>query len=152
MTKMLDPTRLRAEADAHRTRMESPLWAADVERDDTWAAKGDVTPAPAPNLGSLNPVDPEILSRLDALTLSVEALAADRPTGVPPWLAQAAGNPLTYDAPDPARTSVCVRILPTSYARLQQAQARLGLRTTAGTWEYVVRLGLAACERLPGPH
>ncbi len=68
--------------------------------------------------------------------------------GIPGWLQAAAGNPLTYDAPDAARTAVCVRILPSMYSRLQQAQARLGLRTTAGAWECLLRLGLAAAERL----
>jgi hypothetical protein len=70
------------------------------------------------------------------------------PDGIPAWLQEAAGDPLTYDAPDPTRITVCVRIRPAHYARLQLLQARLGLRTTAGAWEYLLRTGLSAFERM----
>jgi hypothetical protein len=99
----------------------------------------------------------EITAQLDAMGRTLQALSegmarlrAERPLaaeGVPTWLRHAAGDPLTYDAPDPSRTTVCVRVLPASYARLQQIQARLGLRTAAGAWEYLLRLGLATAER-----
>ena len=112
----------------------------------------DLAPTPAPiDLG-------EITAQLDAMGRTLQALSegmarlrAERPAsaeGVPTWLRQAAGNPLTYDAPDPGRITVCVRVLPTSYARLQQVQSRLGLRTAAGAWEVLLRLGLAASDRL----
>ena len=106
------------------------------------------------------PVDlGEITAQLDAMGRTLRALSegmarlrAERPAsaeGVPTWLQRAAGDPLTYDAPDPARITVCVRVLPASYARLQQIQARLGLRTAAGAWEYLLRFGFAAMARMP---
>ena len=101
----------------------------------------------------------EITAQLDAMGRTLQALSegmtrlrAERPAsaeGVPTWLRHAAGDPLTYDAPDSARITVCVRVLPGSYARLQQVQARLGLRSAAGAWEYLLRLGIAASDRLP---
>lgn len=97
----------------------------------------------------------EILPRLDALDRAVESLAATmsrRPRGggdVSGWLEAAAGNPRTYDSPDAQRTGVCVRVLPTTYAQLQQLQRKMGLRTTAGAWEFLLRLGFAAADRLP---
>ena len=105
----------------------------------------------------------EITAQLDAMGRTLQALSegmarlrAERripapPDGIPTWLQEAAGDPLTYDAPDPARITVCVRIRPAHYARLQLLQARLGLRTTAGAWEYLLRLGISAAERTPAP-
>jgi hypothetical protein len=58
-------------------------------------------------------------------------------------------NPHAYDGPDGGRKGVCVRILPTTYAQLQSTQRRMGLRTVAAAWEFLLRLGLAAAERLP---
>lgn len=171
----LDPDQLRAEADAHRERMESPMWAEDPTEpaDGGWLARVVTGPTETPSrvrfedlgpdeapLGE-GPAAPAILSRLDAIQDAVTELTevVQQHTDQPPpgayggespgWLLAAAGNPQTYDAPDPARTSVCVRVLPTTYARLQRAQVRLGLRTTAGAWECILRLGLAAAERLP---
>jgi hypothetical protein len=161
MTKtMLDLEQIQAEADAHEARMKSPLWADDnEEQDENWMApvvedaRREVATAPdqAP--------DPEILLRLDGLRRELaeltEAVARIRigqplpPTEIPAWLQAAAGNPLTYDAPDSTRESVCVRVLPTTHARLRQVHAHLGLRTMAGTWECLLRLGIAAAERLP---
>jgi hypothetical protein len=104
----------------------------------------------------------EITAQLDAMGRTLQALSegmvrlrAERriqapPDGIPTWLQEAAGDPLTYDAPDPARITVCVRIRPAHYARLQMLQARLGLRTTAGAWEYLLRLGLTTADRTPG--
>ena len=98
----------------------------------------------------------EILPQLEAIGRSIAKLATaadQRPSGGGDvmWLQSAAGNPHTYDAPDPGRRAVCVRILPTTYRQIQKAQRRMSLRTTAGAWEYVLRLGLAALERLPAP-
>jgi hypothetical protein len=67
--------------------------------------------------------------------------------GVPGWLAEAIGDPLTYDAASPHRIDVCARVDPALYRRLQAMKGRLGLRTTAGAWEYVLRVGLAAADR-----
>jgi hypothetical protein len=158
---MLDLDQVNADADAHEARMKSPLWADDDD-DESWM--------PPPVTDPRHPVDPvsaapamdspEILHRLDALhqqlatvVASVAALRLDRSpaTEFPAWLQAAVGNPQTYDAPDAARESVCVRVLPVIYTRLRQVQSRLGLRTTAGTWECLLRLGLAAAERLPEP-
>lgn len=189
----LDADKLRAEADAHSARMQSPLWADDGgKRDDSWAARLSVSTQPSAPLpsdtlkrervappqptewesflsaedetpplpSSPRPLTPEpaaegILPRLDALDQTVArllALVSRRSAGgadVPGWLATAAGDPHTYDAPDAERRGVCVRVLPTTYAQLQQTQRRMGLRTTAGAWEFLLRLGLAAVERLP---
>lgn len=80
-----------------------------------------------------------ILARLDKATSTQE--------GVPGWLVEAIGNPLTYDAAAPHRKDVCARVEPALYRRLQMMRERLGLRTTAGAWEYVLRAGLAVGER-----
>lgn len=101
---------------------------------------------------SLMPHD--MLPHMDTLYRAVEKLTAElshRPLGcgdASGWLATAAGDPHTYDAPDSDRKGVCVRVLPTTYAQLQQLQRTLGLRTTAGAWELLLRLGFAAVERL----
>ena len=182
----LDAAQLRAEADAHRARMESPLWTpSEGEGTGTpsWTAALSVSPAvveralgpkPAaaeqaplfPNSLSSLPAPPspaqtevsvvELLPQLESISRSIAKLAtaADlRSSGGVDvtWLQSAAGNPHTYDAPDPGRRAVCVRILPTTYRQIQKAQRLLGLRTTAGTWEYVLRLGLTALGRLPAP-
>lgn len=93
----------------------------------------------------------EILPRLHAQDQAVEKLTATlsrRPFGggdTPGWLATAADDPYTYDAPDAGRRGVCVCILPTTYAQFQR---KLGLRTTVGAWEFLLRLGFVAVERL----
>ena len=97
----------------------------------------------------------EILPRLDALDHAVERLTSvisRRPIGregFPGWLEGVAGDPHSYDGPDSARKGVCVRILPSTYAQLQMTQRRMGLRTVAAAWEFLLRLGFAAAERLP---
>ena len=68
-------------------------------------------------------------------------------SGVPAWLVEAIGNPLTYDAAAGNRKDVCARVDPALYRRLQAMKESLGLRTTAGAWEYVLRAGLAVGER-----
>ena len=67
--------------------------------------------------------------------------------GLPAWLVEAIGNPLTYDAAAGNRKDVCVRVDPALYRQLQAMKERLGLRTTAGAWEYVLRAGLAVGEK-----
>ena len=188
----LDADKLRAESEAHRTRLQGPLWSDDGgKRDDGWMAaltararqaakphEEEVPPAethpPVPpdvadflsepdDAPSMQPrtsrqdsslMTHDILPRLDTLDRAVEKLTAalsHRPLGggdASGWLATAAGDPHTYDAPDSDRKGVCVRVLPTTYAQLQQLQHRMGLRTTAGAWELLLRLGFAAAERL----
>lgn len=95
----------------------------------------------------------QILPRLDALDRAIEqlsALMARRSVGrdeMTDWPQGAAGDPHSYDGPDSARKGVCVRILPTTYAQLQATKHRMGLRTVAATWEFLLRLGFAAAER-----
>ena len=189
----LDADKLRAEAAAHRERLQSPLWTDDGgRRDDRWTtmlaqeARPSTMPqdeaAPHERTARQQPVDldsilssrdesphaqprkrgaepepmlDEILRRQDAIGRAIEKLTATqsrRPVGggdASGWLASAAGDPHTYDAPDADRKGVCVRVLPGTYAQLQQLQRKLGLRTTAGAWEFLLRLGFAAVERLP---
>lgn len=72
------------------------------------------------------------------------------PAEVPRWLLAVAGDPQSYDAPDPSRIGVGWRVHPATNARLKQVQAGLRLRLLAGTLECVLQLGLAAAGRLPG--
>ena len=144
-----EPAAITAPAVSPRRSRASSRPAGAAERREPLHEDLAPTPAAPIDLG-------EITAQLDAMGRTLQALSegmarlrAERPAsaeGVPTWLRQAAGNPLTYDAPDPGRITVCVRVLPTSYARLQQIQARLGLRTAAGAWEYLLRLGLATAE------
>ena len=187
----LDADKLRAEAAAHRERLQSPLWTDDGgRRDDSWTtklaqeARASTMPkdeaAPHERTARQQPVDldsilssrdesplaqtgkrgaelepmlDEILRRQDAIGRAVETLTvaqSRRPVGggdAPGWLASAAGDPHTYDAPDADRKGVCVRVLPGTYAQLRQLQHKMGLRTTAGAWEFLLRLGFAAVER-----
>lgn len=94
------------------------------------------------------------LAALERTVASLVQAAHPPPHGngaLPEWLLEAAGNPLTYDAREGRRTNVCARILPNTYAQLKQAKSRLGLRSIAGTWEYILRLGLAVAERMEIP-
>lgn len=110
---------------------------------------------PPPSVLPLPVAEPslhDIWASLQSLESAVSLLQQAQPQGAdhfPTWLMEAAGNPKTYDAPDPSRKNVCVRVLPTSYAQIQQVQQRLKLRTVAGTWELMLRLGIAAAFRLP---
>lgn len=132
----------------------------------SWTSRPSSRPTPEPGaqpaevIVAPSPVDlGEITAQLDTMGRTLRSLSegmarlrTERPASVedvPIWLQRAGGDPLTYDAPDPSRMTVCVRVLPASYARLQQVQGRLGLRTAAGAWEYLLRLGVAAAERLP---
>lgn len=134
----------------HAGRPPQKTWESFLTED------GEIAPTP-PREREILPdlAAQEILPRLDALDRAVESLAVTlsrRPRGggdASGWLETAAGNPRTYDAPDAQRTGVCVRVLPTTYAQLQQIQRKMGLRTTAGAWEFLLRLGFAAAEKLP---
>jgi hypothetical protein len=172
--KRLDPAELAAAADAHKEWMDSPDWQrADGHPDDEMAAAlaglaetTDEALSPASGFegpgGLVIPppvATPDLLPRLDALDLrlaelteAVPRMQFDRPSPaveVPRWLLAAAGDPQSYDAPDPARIGVGWRVHPATYARIKQVQAGLGLRTLAGTLECVLQRGLAAAGRLP---
>ena len=171
----LDADKLAAEVKAHGNRMKSALWtpsdgkatehwtaSLNVRDDDAsqepsslWDSESELQPQTTPRPSAPEASAQVLLPRLDALDRAVEMLTAavsSRPRGddsLPGWAATAAGNPHSYDAPDAERTGVCVRILPTTYAQIQQVQSRMSLRTTAGAWEFLLRLGLAVAERLP---
>ena len=91
----------------------------------------------------------------DSIERSLEMLTEAvnrRPTGndaVPARLETVAGSPHSYDSPNASRIGAGARILPGTYDRLRFIQRRVGLRTTAGAWEFLLRLGMAAAERLP---
>ena len=127
---------------------ESPLRSPSTAREDSYEP-------PMPRTPSSDLSMTDILPRLDALDHAVERLTTTifrRPSGregFPGWLEGVAGDPHSYDGPDSARKGVCVRILPSTYAQLQAIQRRMGLRTVAAAWEYLLRLGFAAAERLP---
>jgi hypothetical protein len=112
-------------------------------------------PSPPPRAPSPDVPTEEILPRLEALDHAVEKLAvavSRRPVGsegFPGWLEGAAGDPQAYSGPDGGRTGVYARILPTTYNQLQRVQRRMRLKTVAAAWEFLLRLGLAAADRLP---
>ena len=165
---MLDPARARAEADAAERRGNGTLWAAGPV---AWegvsvgrVAQAEVVPSVEGEGYGAGAVDPPRVApssrgtpRLDGAQVPTAILAAilaqlkmtskSASEGVPEWLAEAVGDPLTYDAASPHRIDVCARVHPTLYRRLQAMKERLGLRTTAGAWEYALRAGLAVGER-----
>jgi len=172
---ILDKDTLINEVAGHQDRMNGRLWAQDSgEPSEDWTAS--LRNAPQASTKATNPeptsasqphppsmsraLSPdlsmsEILPRLDALDHAIEQLStamARRPVGrdgIPGWLAGVGGDPHSYDGPDGGRKGVCVRILPTTYAQLQATQRRMGLRTVAAAWEFLLRLGFAAAERQP---
>ena len=159
----LDANKLRAEADAHLERLQGPLWSPpDGDAHESWtsALTTDAEPREQPPAAPPQRSRRSASGRQDNQPEESDSLfgAEHRPqksgdaavseTDVLAWLERAAGNPRSYDIPDGTRISVCARILPSTYRQLQAAQRRLKLRTRAGTWEYVMRLGLSAAERL----
>ena len=165
---MLNEELLRADVDAKEERMKSILWApGEPAADQNWSAllstpstAGSSAPssphsAMAPVVTSTIAPSPPLPSEDQTLRVAALEQTAKSLLGterqrrssngqLPDWLLEAAGNPLTYDAREGRRTNVCARILPSTYTRLKQTKARLGLRSIAGTWEYILRLGLAA--------
>lgn len=154
---------LEAAANAHSARLESPLWKESSDRPIT-VGDAQVSPTdPTPHLPqnhSTTPTstDPELREFLTEIATSIKHLAdsvavlqSQHPNPDKSWITEAAGNPRIYDSPDPARENVCVRLSPTLYRTLQDTQKQLGLRTRAGAWELVVRLGVAAASKLPNP-
>ncbi len=170
---MLDPLRARAEADAAERRGAGSLWGAGpVAWEGVTAgtvAQPEVVPTVEEGPAEAVPTQPRVavVRRADApraepprateevptalLAAILARLAIVPPTagGVPAWLVEAVGNPLSYDAAAPSRKDVCARVDPALYRRLQAMKERLGLRTTAGAWEYVLRAGLAVAARQP---
>ncbi len=163
---MLDPVRARAEADAAARRGAGTLWAAGPVAWDTVSAgtvsqpevvavvedAGGGAARVQSRAAALPRTEPrrateEVPTALLAAILARLEMAPGATAGVPAWLVEAIGNPLTYDAAAGNRKDVCVRVEPALYRRLQAMKERLGLRTTAGAWEYVLRAGLAVGER-----
>jgi hypothetical protein len=168
---MVDPEALKEAVDEHEKRFKT-VWNNDEGRNEdpmAWARKAlpqrveaMTLELSADGMAELamqmqeepdSPTrNPEIVSRLDAIERAIVALTeAGRrgPSAVPEWLRAAAGDPETYDQPDAGRISVKVRVLPRLVERLELARARFGLQSLTGTWECLLRLGLAAAERLP---
>ncbi len=163
---MLDPLRARAEADAAERRGAGTLWAAGPVEWETVSAgtvaQPEVVPVVEEAGGEQMPVrkrvtalpraEPprgtqEVPTALLAAILARLEVAPAVASGVPAWLTEDVGNPLTYDAAAANRKDVCARVDPVLYRGLQVMKERLGLRTTAGAWEYVLRAGLAVAER-----
>jgi len=169
---MLDPARARAEADAAERRGAGTLWApgpvawegvtagtvaqpevVPTVDDEGGGAAADRPPvaalrrAEAPRAEAFRGTEDTPTALLTAILARLEMVPPAAAGGVPAWLVQAVGNPLSYDAAAPHRKDVCARVDPVLYRRLQAMKERLGLRTTAGAWEYVLRAGLAAAER-----
>lgn len=163
---MLDAARARAEADAAERRGAGTLWGAGPVAWEGVTAGTVVQPGVVltveeepghadralPRVATLRraetpPATEEVPKPLLAAILARVQMAPEATRDVPAWLAEAVGNPLVYDAAAPHRKDVCARVNPALYRRLQLMKDRLGLRTTAGAWEYVLRAGLAASER-----
>lgn len=164
----IDAKELREAADAHERRLASPLWTpSEGDKDTSWLdALASASPA-GPARESVQRTgpkarespeamwEPDSKPRLESIERAVETLTEEmrrRPVGsedLLAWLETAAGDPHAYDSPDASRTGVCARILPGTYDRLRSIQRRAGLRTTAAAWELLLRLGMAAAERLP---
>lgn len=161
----IDADRLRDEADAHERRLQSPLWTTRPgERPDAWMdlvaaeSRGPAVepmgehPLPTasqPNQGAAYqaawssntaPVDPHTLPR--------RSQPAPRRPHAWEELASLVDLSLPFDGPDASRRAYCARLPPATYASLKRQQARLGLRTRAAAWDYLLQLGIAAAERL----
>lgn len=166
---MLDPARARAEADAAERRGAGTLWAAGpveweavstgtvsqpevvpvVEDAGSEAASSRSRVAELRRREAVSGTQ-EVPTALLAAILARLGMAPAATAGVPAWLVEAVGNPLTYDAAAANRKDVCARVDPALYRRLQTMKERLRLRTTAGAWEYVLRAGLAVAEHDSG--
>ncbi len=172
---MLDPARARAEADAAEQRGSGTLWAAgplawegvsagtvaQAEVVPSVEDERDEEPGPAPRLAPVRrararapcaweETEQVPTALLAAILARLEMAPRSDGGGVPSWLAEAIGDPLTYAAASPHRIDVCARVHPALYRKFQAMKERLGLRTMAGAWEYVLRAGLAAAARRLG--
>ncbi len=156
---MLDPERLKADLAAKADRMKGPLWAgAGGATEQDWSSLMTTAPAsvvpPAPVHPSRLADAPRAATSLDD-TPDRPASSFFRPAGYghpvemerganTDWLQSVVGNPQDYDAPLDGRVNVCARLLPSTYLSVKRTKKQLGFRTIAGTWEYIIRLGLAA--------
>ncbi len=151
---------LAAAADADAARLAGSLWSQEsvpsavvvpaVLADSPADRATGLVQETLPKMMEAMTKDPDFLAHLLEVRSLVKGLVErESSPGVPAWITDMAGNPLTYDLPSKGRKDVCARITPSTYGRLKQAQTRLGLRTTAGAWEYVLRLGLAVVDRMP---
>lgn len=156
----LDPHELRADAYAHQARLDGPLWSESKgERADSWleqlavgepahknaprpqpSARASVQDVPAQELRS----KPEVPHRSEESFTEPGQRRVAGSDAMPGWLQETVEDPHFYDTPDPSRKGVCARVLPTTYLRLVTVQRWLRLRTKAATWEFLLRLGLAA--------
>ena len=157
---MLDPERLKADLAAKADRMKGPLWAgAGGATEQNWSSLMTTEPAsvmpPAPVHPSRLADAPRAATSLDD-TPDRPASSFSRPAGhrrqvesgpTGDWLQSVVGNPQDYDAPLDGRVNVCARLLPSTYLSVKRTKKQLGFRTIAGTWEYIIRLGLAVAGR-----
>ena len=157
---MLDPEKLRADLAAKADRMKGPLWAGvggATEQD--WSSLMTTAPASVVSSAQVHPslpvVEPRAALSLDDTPDGPES-SFSRPAGhrrqvesgpTGDWLQSVVGNPQDYDAPLDGRVNVCARLLPSTYLSVKRAKKQLGFRTIAGTWEYIIRLGLAVAAR-----
>lgn len=161
---MLDAARARAEADAAERRGAGTLWAqgpvswekvsvgavdqpevVPVVEGASTSTRGGAVPVSRP--ARLDGAGGAPTALLSAILARLETMTMTPATGVPSWLVEAVGDPRAYDAAAAHRKDVCARVDPALYRRLQAMRERLGLRTMAGAWEYVLRAGLAVGER-----
>ena len=157
---MLDPEKLRADLAAKADRMKGPLWAgAGGATEQDWSSLMTTEPAsvvsPAQVHPSLPVVEPRATTSLDEThdrpassflrTAGYRRQVESGPNG--DWFQSVVGNPQDYDAPLDGRVNVCARLLPNTYLSVKRAKKQLGFRTIAGTWEYIIRLGLAVASR-----
>ncbi len=163
---ILDHEYLRTEGDGHEARRMSPAWTIEEgEKPGAWmdwlAAKSkpgasvaeqrtsrSVAPS-AVQQRAARPHQKQVWDEPQEQPVESTLRSMDAITGVPDWLVSASGNPSTYDAPNPIRIGVCVRLLPASYSQIKQVKYHHALRTVAGTMEFLLRLGLAVAERMP---
>lgn len=71
--------------------------------------------------------------------------------GIPSWLSVAAQSATACDLPNAARRPSGVRVLPSLQRQIEVVQKRRGMRSSVGTWEWLLKLGLAVEGRLPLP-
>ena len=169
---MANAKELLAELEARDARMNSPLWNKD-ERARQGAYLGPLVTNPQAELSESEPAVPmtaqtvrhfppeplaaDVASRLDALERRLEAWPEPRQlqpsytsggNDCPAWLQRIAGNPHSFDSRVAGRLSACIRIAPATLARVRLIKSALQFRTVAGTWEYLLQIGLSTVDRL----
>jgi hypothetical protein len=136
-TTVLDPARARAEADAAERRGAGTLWAEGAVE---WEAvsigagsqpmvlpvadAGVLPPLEGPHVAAVPRVETgrateQVPAALLAAILTRLEMTAPSADGMPPWLADAVGDPRTYDSATTSRKDVCARVDPGLYRRLQ---------------------------------